>query len=176
VKYISNMVASFEKKLAIILMFAMAVIVAAAVVFRYVFNEPLFWAGEVSVFLLIYITFIGGSLGLKYKTQASMTLITDYLPAKVNKWVAISAHIFMLLFMAILLFYCCSWITSPTVAIQKSSALLLPMVIPYAILPVGLLFASIHLLSNMLEIMKNQRIESEMVHNLQAAAKESEEV
>ena len=96
-KYISNMVASFEKKLAIILMFAMAVIVAAAVVFRYVFNEPLFWAGEVSVFLLIYITFIGGSLGLKYKTQASMTLITDYLPAKVNKWVAIMAHIFMLL-------------------------------------------------------------------------------
>ncbi|GAE45399.1 hypothetical protein [Mesobacillus boroniphilus] len=38
-KYVSNMVASFEKKLAIILMFAMAVIVAAAVIFRYVFNN-----------------------------------------------------------------------------------------------------------------------------------------
>jgi C4-dicarboxylate transporter, DctQ subunit len=175
VKYVSNIVASFEKKLAIILMFAMAVIVAAAVLFRYVFKEPLFWAGEVSVFLLIYITFIGGSLGLKYKTQASMTLITDYLPEKVNKWVAITAHIFMLLFLAILLFYCFSWITSPTVAIQKSSAILLPMLIPYAILPVGLFFASIHLLSNMLDIMKNQHIDSEIVNNLQAAAKESEE-
>lgn len=174
-KNISNMVASFEKKLAIILMFAMAVIVAAAVVFRYVFNDPLFWAGEVSIFLLIYITFIGGSLGLKYKTQASVTLVTDYLPEKINKWVAILAHIFMLLFMAILLFYCFTWITSSSVAIQKSSAILLPMWIPYAILPVGLLFATIHLISNMLDIMQNHHIDSEIVTNLHAAAKESEE-
>jgi C4-dicarboxylate transporter, DctQ subunit len=175
VKYVSNMVASFEKKLAIILMFAMAMIVAAAVVFRYVFNNPLFWAGEVSIFLLIYITFIGGSLGLKYKTQASVTLITDYLPEKINKWVAVLAHIFMLLFMAILLFYCFTWITSSSVAIQRSSAILLPMWIPYAILPFGLLFATIHLISNMFDIMQNQHIDSEMVTNLHAAAKESEE-
>jgi C4-dicarboxylate transporter, DctQ subunit len=175
VKYVSNMVASFEKKLAIILMFAMAVIVAAAVVFRYVFNDPLFWAGEVSIFLLIYITFIGGSLGLKYKTQASVTLLTDYLPEKVNKWVAVLAHVFMLLFMAILLFYCFTWINSSSVAIQRSSAILLPMWIPYAILPVGLLFATIHLISNMLDIMKNHHIDSEIVTNLHAAAKESEE-
>lgn len=153
-KYLSNMVASFEKKLAIILMFAMAVIVAAAVIFRYVFQSPLFWAGEVSVFLLIYITFIGGSLGLKYKTQAAVTLFTDYLPKKVNIFVSILAHIFMLLFMAILLFYCFTWISSPTVAIQRSSAILLPMWIPYGILPVGLLFATIHLINNLLEVTK----------------------
>lgn len=174
-KYVSNMVASFEKKLAIILMFAMAVIVAAAVVFRYVFNDPLFWAGEVSIFLLIYITFIGGSLGLKYKTQASVTLLTDYLPEKINKWVAILAHIFMLIFMVILLFYCFTWITSSSVAIQRSSAILLPMWIPYAILPIGLLFATIHLISNMLDVMQNHHIDSEIVTNLHAAAKESEE-
>jgi C4-dicarboxylate transporter, DctQ subunit len=154
VKYLSNMVASFEKKLAIILMFAMAVIVAAAVVFRYLFKEPIFWAGEVSIFLLIYITFIGGSLGLKYKTQASVTLITDLLPQKVNKFVAIIAHIFMLLFMAMLLFYCFKWISSPSVGIQRSSAILLPMIIPYAILPVGLLFATIHLINSLLEVTK----------------------
>lgn len=174
-KIVSNMVASFEKKLAIILMFAMAVIVAAAVVFRYVFKEPLFWASEVSVFLLIYITFIGGSLGLKYKTQASVTLITDYLSEKINKWVAVLAHIFMLLFMAILLFYCFTWITSPSVAIQKSSAILLPMWIPYAILPIGLLFATIHLISNMVEIIKNQHIDNGFSSNLQAAAKEGDD-
>ncbi|GAM13238.1 TRAP transporter small permease [Mesobacillus selenatarsenatis] len=174
-KYVSNMVASFEKKLAIILMFAMAVIVAAAVVFRYVFNNPLFWAGEVSIFLLIYITFIGGSLGLKYKTQASVTLITDYLPEKINKWVAVLAHIFMLLFMAILLFYCFTWIASSSVAIQRSSAILLPMWIPYAILPIGLLFATIHLISNLFDIMQNQHIDREIATNLHAAAKESEE-
>ncbi len=173
--YLSNMVASFEKKLAIILMFAMAVIVAAAVVFRYVFNAPLFWAGEVSIFLLIFITFIGGSLGFKYKTQASMTLVTDYLPEKVQKWVAVLAHIFMLAFMAILLFYCFNWITSSSVSIQRSSAILLPMWIPYSILPIGLLFATIHLISNMIDILKNHHIDRVAVTNLHAAAKEGDE-
>lgn len=170
--YLSNLVASFEKKLAIILMFAMAVIVTAAVIFRYLFKVPLFWAGEVSIFLLIYITFIGGSLGLKYKTQASVTLITDLLPQKINKFVGIMAHIFMLLFMGILLFYCFKWISAPTVAIQKSSAILLPMWIPYSILPIGLLFATIHLVSNLIEITSRSNVNK----NLSDVVKESEAI
>ncbi|MEF7563569.1 TRAP transporter small permease [Bacillus infantis] len=160
--YLSNQVASFEKKLASVLMFIMAIIVTAAVIFRYVFKEPLFWAGEVSIFLLIYITFIGGSLGLKYKTQASVTIITDMLPENIQRLVGIIAHIFMLLFMGLLLFYCFNWITSPTVAIQKSSAILLPMWIPYSILPIGLLFGSIHLISNLMEIARNHGIANQV--------------
>lgn len=153
-RFLSDSIASFEKKLAIVLMFAMAVIVAAAVIFRYVLNIPLVWASEVSIFLLIYITFIGGSLGLKYKTQASVTLLTDKLPGKFNTVVSVLGHIFMLLFMAILLFYCFKWITSPSVAIQKSSSMLMPMWIAYMVLPVGLLFATVHLLNNLLTLVK----------------------
>jgi len=172
VTYLSNLVASFEKKLAIVLMFAMAVIVTAAVIFRYLFKVPLFWAGEVSIFLLIYITFIGGSLGLKYKTQASVTLVTDLLPRNIQKLVAIMAHIFMLLFMGLLLFYCFKWISAPTVAIQKSSAILLPMWIPYSILPIGLLFATIHLISNLIEITSRSNVNK----NLSDVVKESEAI
>ncbi|MFD1737432.1 TRAP transporter small permease [Bacillus salitolerans] len=153
-KVISDRIASFEKKLAMILMFAMAVIIALAVFFRYVINYPLFWAGEISIFLLIYITFIGGSLGLKYNSQASVTILTDYLPEKANKMIAISGHIFMLLFMTILLFYCFKWITSPNVALQKSSAILLPMWVPYCILPIGLSFSTLHILNNLSILIK----------------------
>lgn len=153
-KYISDIIASFEKKLAMILMFTMAVVVALAVFFRYIINVPLFWAGEVSIFLLIYITFLGGSLGLKYKTQASVTIVTDNLPEKMKQVVLIVAHIFMLLFMAIILFYSYKWVSSPNVFVQQSSAMLLPMWIPYSIVPVGLSFATIHLLNNLLDIIR----------------------
>jgi C4-dicarboxylate transporter, DctQ subunit len=152
VKFISDIIASFEKKLAMVLMFAMAVVVSTGVIFRYFFHEPLFWAGEVSIFLLIYITFLGGSLGLKYKMQASVTIFTDYLPEKLKKIVLITGHVFILMFMAIILFYCFKWISSPNVAFQRSSALLLPMWIPYSVLPVGLTFATIHILNNLLEV------------------------
>lgn len=153
-KYISDIIASFEKKLAMILMFAMAVVVFIGVLFRYALNVPLFWAGEVSIFLLIYITFIGGSLGLKYKMQASVSILTDYFPEKAKKVVFIFGHIFMLIFMAIILFYSFKWISSPNVAFQKSSALLLPMWIPYSILPIGISFATTHIINNLLEIIK----------------------
>jgi C4-dicarboxylate transporter DctQ subunit len=49
-KALSDLISTVEKYLAIVLMFAMAVIVALAVVFRYVLNAPLSWAGEVSIF------------------------------------------------------------------------------------------------------------------------------
>lgn len=153
-KYISDIIASFEKKLAMILMFAMAVIVAVAVFFRYVLNVPLFWAGEVSIFLLIYITFLGGSLGIKYNTQASFTILTDYLPKKIEQAVLIAGHILMLLFMTIILYYSYKWIISSNVLIQRSSSMLLPMLIPYSIIPIGLTFTSIHLLHNLLDLIR----------------------
>lgn len=149
-KAFSDAIASFEKKLAMVLMFVMAVVVVLAVLFRYVLNNPLAWAGEVSIFLLTAITFLGGSLGLKYKAQASVTIVLDYLPEGIKRWVLITGHILMIIFMAVFLYYSFKWLLSPNVAVQKSSAMLLPMWIPYSTVPVGLLFATIHLSSNLL--------------------------
>lgn len=78
-KALSDGISRIEKLLGIVLMFAMAVVVILAVVFRYLLNAPFSWAGEVSVYLLIWVSFIGGSLGLKYKSQAAVTLLLDYL-------------------------------------------------------------------------------------------------
>ncbi|MBM7583788.1 TRAP-type C4-dicarboxylate transport system permease small subunit [Bacillus pakistanensis] len=153
-KAISNGISSIEKTLAVILMFAMAVIVTMAVCFRYILNSPLSWAGEIAVFLLIWISFFGGSLGLKYKSQAAVTILLDYVPAKVKRFILILGHIIMLLFLVLLIYYSVNWILSPSVAFQKSTALLIPMWIPYLAVPLGLSFAGIHLLSNLFELIK----------------------
>ncbi|MFY0543888.1 TRAP transporter small permease [Brevibacillus sp. H7] len=158
-KALSNGISTIEKYLAIVLMFAMAVIVALAVVFRYLLNSPLSWAGEVSVFLLIWISFIGGSLGLKYKSQAAVTILLEYVPAKVKKIIGIIGHIFMLLFLVFLLYYSYTWVLSPGVAFQKSSAILLPMWIPFSAVPIGLTFAVIHLISNLLELFREEEVQ-----------------
>ncbi|WP_134704256.1 TRAP transporter small permease [Ammoniphilus sp. YIM 78166] len=155
-KAVSDAIASFEKKLAMALMFAMAVVVVLAVFFRYVLNNPLVWAGEVSIFLLVAITFLGGSLGLKYKAQASVTIVLEFIPEGVKRWVLILGHVFMLIFMFVFLYYSFKWILSPNVAVQKSSAMLLPMWIPYSAVPVGLLFATIHLSSNFLDLVRGE--------------------
>ncbi|EMT51750.1 TRAP transporter small permease [Brevibacillus borstelensis] len=155
-KALSDLISTVEKYLAIVLMFAMAVIVALAVVFRYVLNAPLSWAGEVSIFLLIWSSFIGGSLGLKYKSQAAVTIVLEYATAKVKKMAGIAGHILMLVFLAVMLYYSYTWVLSPGVAFQKSTAILLPMWIPFSAVPVGLTFSAIHLLSNLIELIREE--------------------
>jgi C4-dicarboxylate transporter, DctQ subunit len=157
-KALSDLISTVEKYLAIVLMFAMAVIVALAVVFRYVLNAPLSWAGEVSIFLLIWSSFIGGSLGLKYKSQAAVTIVLEYATAKVKKMAGIAGHILMLVFLAVMLYYSYTWVLSPGVAFQKSTAILLPMWIPFSAVPVGLTFAAIHLLSNLIELIREEEV------------------
>lgn len=153
-KAISNGISSIEKILSMILMFSMAVIVTLAVGFRYILNSPLSWAGEVSIFLLIWISFIGGSLGLKYKSQASVTIVLEYVSSKVKRIILILGHMIMLVFLVLLIYYSISWILSPSVAYQKSTAMLIPMWIPYAAVPLGLSFAGIHVLSNLFDLVK----------------------
>ncbi|MFG6120108.1 TRAP transporter small permease [Thalassobacillus sp. B23F22_16] len=153
-KAISYGISKIERILAVILMFCMAVVLAVAVVFRYLLQSPLSWAGEVSIFLLIWISFIGGSLGLKYKSQASVTIVMEFIPDNIRKLISVIGHIFMLLFLLILIFYSVNWILSPSVAYQKSTTLLLPMWIPYMAVPLGLSFAAIHLFSNLIDFFR----------------------
>lgn len=157
-KALSNRLFAIEKYVAMLLMLAMAVIVALSVVFRYVFNAPLSWAGEVSVFLMIWVSFIGGSLGLKVKSQAAVTIVLDYVPLKAKKLMGMAGHILMLLFLALMLYYSYLWVLSPGVAFQKSSAILLPMWIPFSAVPIGLTCAAIHLLANFVEMFGEEEV------------------
>lgn len=156
---ISDGISRIEKFLAAILMFALAVIVALSVAFRYFLNAPLSWTGEVAVFLLIWISFVGGSLGLKYKSQASVTLLLDYCPARVKMWIAIFGYLFIIVFLVLVLNYTYTWIFSDGVAFQKSTAILLPMWIPYSAVPVGLTFSLVHVLVHLVEAIKTKGAE-----------------
>ncbi|RXI98299.1 TRAP transporter small permease [Anaerobacillus alkaliphilus] len=153
-KTLSNGISIIEKSLAVVLMFSMAVIVTMAVFFRYFLNSPLSWAGEVSIFLLVWISFIGGSLGLKYKSQASVTILVEYVSLSVKRILLIIGHLLMLMFLIFILYYSYKWVLSPSVGFQKSSAILLPMWIPFSAVPIGLTFATVHLLANLLDILR----------------------
>jgi C4-dicarboxylate transporter, DctQ subunit len=149
---LSNVISKIEEYLMAVLMLCIALIVILSVFFRYFLNSPLSWAGEVSIFLLIWISFIGGSWGLKHGSQASVTLLLDKISEKTKHMILIIQHIFMILFLLIVLYFSYKWISLPSVAFQKSSSILLPMWIPYSAVPVGLTFATIHLFANLLNI------------------------
>ena len=153
-QFVSNLIEHVEKTVSIILMFAMAVIIIAAVFFRYFLNAPIFWAGEVSIFLMIWISFLGGSLGLKHKSQAAVLILVERLPRETQRILNVIIHILMLGFLLVLIYYSYQWLLSSNVAFQKSTALRMPMWIAYISVPTGLTFSFIHLTSNLIGIVQ----------------------
>ena len=148
----SGWIESVEKVIAMMLIAAMTLVIAAAVVFRYFFHAPLFWANEASIFMMAWITFIGGSLGLKYKSQASITFLVDRLSIKGKRILAIVSYIIILIFMAILLYLSYEWVF--LASDQISTSMRIPMWIPYLSVPVGLTCAFIHLSNHLVELFK----------------------
>ncbi|GKV65239.1 MULTISPECIES: TRAP transporter small permease [unclassified Sporosarcina] len=152
---LSNWIETLEKFMAMILIAAMTIIIAAAVLFRYFLNAPIFWASEASIFIMAWVTFIGGSLGLKYKSQASVTFLVDRLSDKGKRYLEIISYIIILVFIGILLYLSYQWLGS--VSNQTSSSMRIPMWIPYASVPVGLSFAFIHLLTHLVNLFKTRQ-------------------
>lgn len=152
---LSDWIESVEKVIAMILIAAMTLVIAVAVIFRYFLNAPIFWAGEASIFMMAWITFIGGSLGLKYKSQASVTFMVDRFSENGRRVLGITSHILILIFMAILLYLSYQWVLSASH--QKSTSMRIPMWIPYLSVPVGLTFAFIHLITHLFDLLKGER-------------------
>ncbi|VEF46789.1 C4-dicarboxylate transport system permease small protein [Bacillus freudenreichii] len=151
-KTLSNWIEKIEKFASIILMAAITLVLFIAVVYRYFLNAPLFWANEASIFMMTWLTFLGGSLGLKYKSQASITFLIERFSDSGKRILLIITHIIILAALALLLYLSYEWIFN--LSPQKSSSMRIPMWIPYLSVPVGLTFAFIHLLDYMIDLIK----------------------
>ncbi|MEC1158055.1 TRAP transporter small permease [Cytobacillus horneckiae] len=101
---ISDVITKVEEWLMIILIAALLIIITLSVAFRYFLNDPLSWAGEVSIFILVWITFLGGSWGLKHNSQASVSFLIDKFSGRMKKMLVIIQLLCMVTFLAFILF------------------------------------------------------------------------
>lgn len=141
---LSDTVYKIEKVLAGIILTIMLVSLFLGVTSRYIFNAPIVWTGEVTLFTLAWVTFIGGSMSIKTKQAVAVTILTDYLHGNMKKRVITIGLFICILFTLALSYYSIQWIMNPMILMQKSDALQLPMILPYLSVPVGIVFMTIH--------------------------------
>src|SRR5699024_702114 len=158
---ISDFIEKIEKFIAIILIAALTLILFFAVIYRYFLNSPLFWANEMSIFIMAWLTFLGGSISFKQKSQAAITFLSNSLSDKNKRILNIITHIIMLVFLGILIYVSYYWLLNFSHA--KSSALRIPMWIPYLSVPVGLSFMFIHLFTHFIQYIKGEEIEENKI-------------
>ncbi len=133
-----------EKWLSIIFTFIMFSSLVAGVVFRYIVNYALQWSDELAIFCLVWITFLGGSIGIKKQETAAVTILSDKLKGT-SRRIIISAGLGILtLFTAYVSYLSITWIISPSMKFEKSISMEIPMIYPNLIVPIGMLFITVH--------------------------------
>lgn len=123
-------------EIAVIIAFATLIgLVAAAVFFRYVLNDSIVWSEELSRYLLVWITFVGGGLGVGSNIHVGVDSLVETLPAQFKRGVQICIELVIIVFVVVLIFVGAQF----TLFGMKVNALLLPFPMGWVFLavPVG---------------------------------------
>jgi TRAP-type C4-dicarboxylate transport system permease small subunit len=123
-------------EIVVIIQFAVMVAVVVAAVFaRYVLNDSIVWAEELARYLFVWVSFLGGGLGVGTNIHVGVDSFVDRMPPRPKLVVQISTELMIVVFTAVLI-----WVGAQFTAFgMNSRALLLPISVGYVYLaaPVG---------------------------------------
>ena len=109
------------------------------VVVRYVLNYPTIWQIEFAIYLLMAATFIGAAYGLKEDSHINIELVSGLLPKRIKVWLDLVTSVISLLFCLYIAWKgSIMWIEAYEGDWHSSSLWSVPLVYPYAILPIGM--------------------------------------
>ena len=133
-----------ERLLAIGLTGALTGIMMTQVVMRYFFSAPLFWAEEVSVQLLVFMTLIGLSQLIYSERLVSVDFLPQALSERNAHWLRV---ILGALFLALLVFLAklsWDWVSRPDVRMEMGATLRLPRWYNYSVMPAAFVAMVLH--------------------------------
>ena len=89
----------------------------AQVIFRYMFNSPIYWADEFAVLIFAWMIFMGTVVAIKYNEQISVDTFVRMLPPKIQTGLAILTNI-AIFFVIVLLFIKGINLTAKTIGLK----------------------------------------------------------
>jgi C4-dicarboxylate transporter, DctQ subunit len=133
-----------ERGLVMLLTAAIALIMMVQVVLRYFFSAPLFWAEEISVQLLVFVTLFGMSL----LVQQSQLVSIDFLPRALkgrtrHAWLALLGLVMLALWL-FLAWLGWDWVNRPDVRMELGGTTQLPRWYNFSALPLAMALMAWH--------------------------------
>ncbi len=121
----------------------MAVMVFANVVLRYTTGDSIVWAEELSRYLMIWLTFLGAGLVLRYGGHLAIDNLQDVVPASGGRILRALTLLCVLAFALAMMWLGTGYIMRTWS--QTTPVVELPFGLVYSALPVGFLFLLIHM-------------------------------
>lgn len=131
------------------LLAVMVVVVFLQVIFRFVIRSSLPWSEEMARYLMVWIVFLGASIGVKRKSHIGVEAVVSLLPDTLRRCTSILVHAFSCVFFAFMIHYGRTILR--VVGFQLSPAMEISMAIPYSAVFAGGALMFVHCFFQMLE-------------------------
>ena len=131
-----------NRVLLMVLLALMSVMVFANVVLRYTTGDSIVWAEELSRYLMIWLTFLGAGLVLRYGGHLAIDNVQDVVSARAGRILRIVILLCVLAFSAVMMWLGTVYIVRAWA--QTTPVTELPFGLVYSALPVGFLFLLVH--------------------------------
>ncbi len=126
---------------------AMTVAVFLEILFRYVFQFPLFWTEEFARYCLVWSSLLGASIALKRGEHIAVTLFLDRFAPPSRHVMMVVAEISVAAILAVILWGGISLVM--VTSRQLSPALRISMALPYSALPIASAVMLVHVLDHL---------------------------
>ncbi|HYR02471.1 MAG TPA: TRAP transporter small permease [Syntrophobacteria bacterium] len=137
-----------------VMVLTMTLVVATQVICRYLLGASLTWSEEASRYLLVWITFLGGSAAFKRGMHTGFDAVVRAL----SPWARRAARLVTLL--AIVTFLVIAGLKGMQLALfnmaQRSPAMRLPMGIVYLAIPTGCLLMLVYAADRLVHLMRKR--------------------
>lgn len=135
-KFIDN----FEEYAILVLFPVMVAVVLTATFARYSRLFSMFWGEEVARYTMVYLGYVGIALAMKRRAHIGVAVLTDMVKSKTGKRLVLIAQALVILtFCGIISGFLLTIIQKQMVIGQTSPALMIPIWIAYAGVPLGMI-------------------------------------
>lgn len=151
-RFLGNLLTKFEEKTIGLLMATAIVVGFMQVAARFIFHSSLPWSEEFLRFVFIWVTFIAASLAIREKAHVSVSVLVDKLPKGLRLVVAALGILFSIGF-CVTITYCGTNLVKMQVNTnQLSTAMEIPMWVPYLGVVVGSLMMAIRFVQDLVDL------------------------
>lgn len=141
-KTFDHILVSLNKWIVVLLLAAMSVIVFTNVALRYTTNYSITWAEEVARYLMIWMTFLGAGLVLRFGGHVAITNLHDLLSARGQQLIRLVIAVILFAFFAVMMWVGYEYMSR--MGRQMTPATRISFSYIYAAMPIGFALLVLH--------------------------------
>ena len=142
------------RALSIVLLMSMTVVFFTQICLRYLFGGGLYWAEEMTRFMMVWLIYICSVAVFRESSHISVNALEDILPEKIKKYLKILQQLVYIVIFAMVGYL--GYKILPFAMVQKSPNIQIPMVYLYSIFPITSGLMILQLIANILLDLRNK--------------------